>query len=54
MTVCLTVGMWLHTLLNLNHLAPTVQTQNPIWGELRLCGALVASVAPWCALNATL
>lgn len=46
----LTVGMWVHVLVNA--LVCFQPTRNPIWGELRLVGVIVATVALWVVMAA--
>lgn len=48
----LTIGMWVHVILNA--LVCYSPTRNPIWGELRLVGVVVATAAVWMALAAVL
>jgi len=48
----LTIGMWVHVILNA--LVCYTPTRNPIWGELRLVGVVVATAAVWMALAAVL
>lgn len=46
----LTIGMWVHVVAN--GLVCFKPTKNPIWGELRLVGVVVATAALWVALAA--
>lgn len=46
----LTLGMWLHVVVNA--LVCFSPTKNPIWGELRLVGVVVATAALWVILAA--
>jgi hypothetical protein len=47
----LTLGLWVHVMLNA--IACFSPTANPIWGELRLVGVILATAALWGALAAT-
>lgn len=44
----LTLGMWTHVFANA--LVCFSPTRNPIWGELRLMGVIVATAVVWIAL----
>ena len=48
----LTLGLWVH--VTLNAIACFAPTRNPIWGELRLVGVIVATVALWTVLAASI
>lgn len=42
-----TLGMWIHVLLNATVCFERTQTRNPIWGELRLVGVIISTTALW-------
>lgn len=46
----LAVGMWVHVVVNA--LVCFTPTRNPIWGELRLVGVIVATAALWMVVAA--
>lgn len=46
----LTVGMWVHVVLNA--WVCFTPTRNPIWGELRLLGVIIPTAALWMTLAA--
>lgn len=46
----LTVGMWVHVLVNA--MVCFTPTRNPIWGELRLVAVIVATAALWMTMAA--
>ncbi|HLU52054.1 MAG TPA: hypothetical protein VK011_00490 [Acidimicrobiia bacterium] len=48
----ITVGMWVHVLVNA--LVCFQPTRNPIWGELRLVGVIVSTIALWMVMAAVL
>jgi hypothetical protein len=48
----LTLGLWVH--VTLNAIACFAPTRNPIWGELRLVGVIVATAALWTVLAAAI
>lgn len=46
----LTLGMWVHVVINA--MVCFEPTRNPIWGELRLVGVVVATAGLWMVLAA--
>lgn len=48
----LTMGMWIHVLLNA--WVCYQPTPNPIWGEVRLLGVIIPTATLWVVLAAAL